>query len=345
MRGPTPTFARRAIFLAATAAFGLTACGDDDSSSTAGAQPPAPTAAPGTLATTAGVSANLAVVAGEVPLPLVRPLDFTRVAAPATQYRLQHAGLAAVISCDASGTRDAMQSLRDLGSPYTDSALLVTRTVYARCVDFAGAPDDPHSATRELHGAEEFAEALTPQGAVLYVAVGDAQTLQPLERRHRATVGGVEHEEETLALGRADALLDSVFDVDAQFNLSRTFVVTTARQTVATGSYRIGSAAEPFRLESHNRRTQFLVDGDFQFQSGRCDPGPAHVSTSRALEYDPIRNRFVGGLLSFTAAQGTATAEFNADGTVTLMDTQGRTTTIDWRARIGPWEGNECFEP
>ena len=332
----------------ASATLLLAACGDGGSGNETGAasSPPPAGSAPGSLATTAGVSANLAVVAGEIPLAVVRPLDFTRVARQSfAPPSFRYASLAAVMSCGASGTRDVSQTTRDVNSPYTDAAMAVTRTVYARCVEFAGPPQDPTGATRELHGVEEFAEAVTPDGTALYVAVGDAQAQQPLERRQRATVGGVGHEEESLALGRADAFVDDRFDVDAQLRLNRTFVVSVDRETVATGSYRLGSDAGPFRLASSNARTAFAIDGEFQFQSGQCNPGPAQVATTRDLEYDPVRNRFVGGLLTFTSAFGTATAEFNADGTVTLMDTQGRTITVDWRARVGPWEGNPCFEP
>ncbi len=344
----------RSRLWAVSATLLLAACGEGSSGNeTAAAAPPPPSgSSPGSLVTTAGVSANLAVVAGEIPLAVVRPLDFTRVAYHTTSSRafasqpvFRHASLAAVMNCGASGTRDVSQASSDVDSPYTDEAMLVTRTIYARCVEFAGPPQDPTAATRELHGVEEFAEAITADGTALYVAVGDAQAQQPLERRQQATVGGVEHEEESQALGRVDAFVDDSFDVDAQLRLNRTFVVSVDRQTVATGSYRLGSELGPFRLASSNARTAFAIDGEFQFQSGRCNPGPAQVATTRDLQYDPVRNRFVGGLLTFTSSLGTATAEFNADGTVTLMDTQGRTTTLDWRARIGPWEGNPCFEP
>lgn len=340
--------AMRSRFWLASATLVLAACSGDSSSNneTGAAAPPPPSgSSPGSLASTAGVSANLAVVAGEIPLAVVRPIDFTRVARPVAAPNLRFASLAAVMSCGASGTRDVSQATRDVDSPYTDAAMLVTRTVYSRCVEYAGPPQDPTGATRELHGIEEFGEAGTADGTALFVAVGDAQAQQPLERRQRAVVGGVEHEEESLALGRADAFLDDRFDVDAQLRLSRTFVVSTDGDTVATGNYRLGSDAGPFRLASSNARTAFAIDGEFQFQSGRCNPGPAQVATTRDLQYDPVRNRFVGGLLTFTSALGTATAEFNADGTVTLMDTQGRTVTIDWRARSGPWDGNPCFEP
>ncbi|MGQ0834012.1 MAG: hypothetical protein ACT4O5_03670 [Gammaproteobacteria bacterium] len=327
------------------AAAALSACGGGDESM------PMPDAAPGTLATTAGVNANLAVVAGEVPIPLVQPAGTSASENPGADQSLfafltpQQSSAAAVSPCGSSGTRDVTQATRDVNSPYTDAAMLVTRTSYERCVDSVGPPDDRQGATREWHGVKEYSQASTPQGIVTYLIVGDPPTTQMLEDRYRGTFTGQLHEEENFAVGRSDTLISATFDIDALTRFSRTFDIRFDGRTLASGSYGLGSASAPFHINSRNGRTEFLIEGEYQFQAGQCDPGPANVATMRRLVYDDATNRFVGGMLTFTSMLGTATAVFNADGTVTLMDTQGRTTTIDWPVRMGPWSGNACFQP
>lgn len=339
MPGSAPTGNSISTLLPVAAAAAFSACGGGGDN------------APGTLATTAGVNAHLAVVAGEVPIPLVQPADAPASARPAIDPSLfaylapQGASPAAVTPCSSSGTRDVTQESRNVSSPYTDVEVIVTRAEYERCIDFVGPPDDPSGAVRELHGVEEFAQASTPQGTVNYVLVGDPQTMQMREHRYRSTFTGRLHEEENLAVGRNDTLISATFDIDALKRFSATFDIRFDGRTLASGSYRLGNASAPFHVSSSGGRREFLIEGEYQFQAGPCDPGPANVATARRLVYDDAINRFVAGMLTFTSTVGTATAVFNADGTVTLMDTRGRTTTIDWPVRIGPWDGNACFQP
>jgi hypothetical protein len=318
--------------VAAIPAFGaivaLTACGSG------GGDGSPPETAPGTLATTTGVEAHLTVVSGRVPIPRITAAIGSSAAGPA-----------AVTPCTQSGTRDDVRATRDVHSPYLDESMLVTRVTYDRCVDFVGPPDDPEGATSELHGVEEFAQADIPEGAVIYLAIGDPQTSQMREFRYRSSFTGQLHEQESLVAGRTDALTDAALDVDVLTWWSEMLDIRFDGETSASGSYRFGTDSAPFHINSRGGRTEFLLEGEYEFNAGPCDPGPANVATDRWLVYDTGTERFVDGMLTFTSTLGTATAVFNADGTVTLMDVRGRTITMDWPARLAPWDGNSCFQP
>lgn len=308
----------RTMVMVSMVALGGAGCSDDEE------QVPGP--APDVIATPEQVRAHLTFVASQVPISRPQPA----VSLPP-------------FTCTTSGTREV--STGSVESPFAQGALASERIRYQDCMQYDGPAQDPDSSFLRLHGIEETARLQQPNGTIVTYLGSGAASDAPLQRQRRAVqpegiyeedhyfFGQVHRSERTTFFGllrRVDATVFTLHDLSIRYPDGARF----------EGSYRFGTAATPLRIESRNEQT--LIDGGYEIDTARCRTGAMQVQTLRDLAYDANTDRFVAGSLRFSAEGGSATATFNADGTVRLTGAGGEELLEPWAPGVHPWSSG-CF--
>lgn len=300
----------------------LGACGGDDSSG-----PP-----PQSLQEPAAVRWHLAMVMSQVPVARLQTDDYWLL------DPLEPLGE----SCEGGGTVTSTTAIRS--SPYAFLAFFVRRDRYQDCVLHYGPTTNPTEATLTVEGIEESAGITLPGGAVVtYQQSGSTDGATPLHRRFRAVASGGNREEDHYIVGRSDTYsLVSGATREYQGSLIRTHELSIRFPGVAdfAGTYRLGSLASPFTVDSSNDVTELA--GEYEIDTAHCQSGAMQLATTEEIVYDPDTDRFVAGTLEFTGSEGTARASFRADGRVTLTSADGSQRTESFEPPLLPW-GSDCF--
>lgn len=297
----------------------LAACGGDD-------EDELPGDAPDSLDTPAQVRAQLTFIVGQVPLPRAEP-----------------AFVPPPFTCTSGGTRADTQESID--SPFTNQPLAAGRVTFDDCLQYGGPATDPESSFIRRHGVEEEGRLQQPNGTQITYRGEGADEATPLELQIRSALDNGVYEEDHFTWSRVHrsdrlAFFGLLRRSESRFAVRRELSIRYPDGARFEGSYRFGSAASPFSIDSRNG--MWKLAGEYAIETALCQTGTLRVQTLQDLAYDEAQGRFVGGRLRFSADGATAEAEFNSDGTVRLTGALGEQLLEPWAPSVVPWE-SECF--